>query len=96
LVLFFRGSKGRAAPDATRELARRVRALLELPDEATVSVTEFACGDPACAGAETAIIVMRPGHRTEHVKLLMPVSSVDDDALRSALVPLAHSPAGTP
>ena len=96
MVLLFRGGKGRAAPDATRELARRVRTLLELPDEATVSVTEFACGDPVCGGAETAIIVMRPGRRTEHVKLLMPVSSVDDDALRSALAPLAHSPAGTP
>ncbi len=96
MVLLFRGGKGRAAPDATRELAARVRALLELSDEATVSVTEFACGDPACGGAETAIIVMRPGRRTEHVKLLMPVSSVGDDALRSALAPLAHSPAGTP
>jgi hypothetical protein len=95
VVLLFRGGKGRAAPDATRELARRVRALLELPDEATVSVTEFACGDPACGGAETAIIVMRPGRRTEHVKLLMPVGSVGDDALKLALRPLARSPAGT-
>ncbi|HEY8268320.1 MAG TPA: hypothetical protein VIG34_06635 [Xanthobacteraceae bacterium] len=95
MVLLFRGGKGRAAPDATRELARHVRELLELPDEATVSVTEFACGDPACGGAETAIIVMRPGHRTEHVKLLMPVSSVSDDALRSALAPLVHSSAVT-
>lgn len=95
MVLLFRGGKGRIAPDPTRELARRVRALLELPDEATVSVTEFACGDPACGGAETAIIVMRPGRRTEHVKLLMPVSSVGDDALKSALAVLAYSPAGT-
>ena len=95
MVLLFRGGKGKAAPDATRELAQRVRTFLELPDEATVSVTEFACGDPACGGAETAIIVMRPGRRTEHVKLLMPVATVDDEALRSALAPLAHSPAGT-
>lgn len=95
MVRLFRGGKGKGAPDATRELAGRVRALLELPDEATVSVTEFACGDPACGGAETAIIVMRPGHRTEHVKLLMPVGSVDDAALKLALQPLARSPAGS-
>ena len=79
----------------TRELARRVRELLELPDEATVSVTEFACGDPACGGAETAIIVMRPGRRTEHVKLLMPIASVGDDALRSGLAPFVLSKSGT-
>ena len=90
MVLLFRGSKGRAAPDVTRELARRVRALLELPDEATVSVTEFACGDPACGGAETAIIVMRPGRRTEHVKLLQPVATVGDEDLKRALDPLAN------
>lgn len=91
MVLLFRGGKGRAAPDATRELARRVRALLELPDEATVSVTEFACGDPACGGAETAIIVMRPGRRTEFVKLLQPVAAVVDDDLQRALAALANS-----
>lgn len=91
MVLLFRGGKGRAAPDATRELARRVRALLELPDEATVSVTEFACGDPACGGAETAIIVMRPGRRTEFVKLLQPVATVVDDDLQRALAALANS-----
>ena len=91
MALLFRGGKGRAAPDATRELARRVRVLLELPDEATVSVTEFACGDPACGGAETAIIVMRPGRRTEHVKLLQPVATVVDDDLQRALAALANS-----
>ncbi len=96
MVLLFRGGKGRAAPDATRELATRVRALLDLPEEATVSVTEFACGDPACGGAETAIIVMRPGRRTEHVKLLMPVALVGDDALKAALTPLVRSTPGTP
>jgi len=95
VVLLFRGGKGRAAPDATRELAQRVRVLLDLPEAATVSVTEFACGDPACGGAETAIIVMRPGRRTEHVKLLMPVASVGDDALRAVLAQIVHSKSGT-
>ena len=96
MVLLFRGGKGRAAPDATRELAVRVRKLLDLPEEATVSVTEFACGDPACGGAESAIILMRPGRRTEHVKLLMPVASVSEDALKAALAPLKRQVAGTP
>lgn len=80
---------GNVAPDATRELARRVRAILGLEDEATVSVTEFACGDPDCGGAETAIIVMRPGRRTEFVKLMMPVARVGEAELRSSLEALA-------
>ena len=83
--------RGKSAPDATRKLARRVRALLDLSDDATVSVSEFACGDPACGGAETAIIVMRPGHRTEHVKLLQPVATVGDDDLKRAFAALANS-----
>jgi hypothetical protein len=83
--------RGKDAPDATRELARRVRVLLDLSEDAAVSVTEFACGDPACGGAETAIIVMRPGRRTEHVKLLQPVATVGDDDLKRALSALANS-----
>jgi len=83
--------RGKGAPDATRELARRVRVLLDLSEEATVSVTEFACGDPACGGAETAIIVMRPRQRTEYVKLLQPVATVGDDDLKRALAALVDS-----
>lgn len=89
MARLFRGRRGEVAPDATRDLARRVRAVLSLSADATVSVTEIACGDPACGGAETAIIVMRPGRRTESVKLMMPVASVDDAALAAALAPLA-------
>jgi hypothetical protein len=81
--------RGKEVPDATREVARRVRALLGLSEEATISVTEFACGDPACGGAETAIILMRPGRRTEHVRLLQPVATVSDEDLTRALASLA-------
>lgn len=91
MARLFRSGKSEAAPDATRELARRVRAALGLSEDATVSVTEIACGDPACGGAETAIIVMRPGRRTEFVKLLQPVATVGEDDLKRALEPLAQS-----
>jgi hypothetical protein len=90
MARLFRKGKGEAAPDASRELARRVRALLGLPEDATVSVTEIVCGDPACGGAETAIIVMRPGRRTEFVKLMQPVATVGEDELRRALAKLAE------
>lgn len=71
-------------PDATRELSRRVRERLSLAEDATVSIVEIACGEAACGGSETAILVMRPGHATESVTLKKPVASVTDDDLLTA------------
>ncbi|WP_127089328.1 hypothetical protein [Aquabacter cavernae] len=93
MVRFFMRGKGgdgsrEAARDAAREVADKVRRLLDLDEEATVSVTEIACGDPACGGAETVILVMRAGRRTEAAKLLKPLSTVTEEELAEALVPL--------
>jgi hypothetical protein len=55
------------AEDATRVKAW-VRQILALPDDATVSVNEIACTDPACPGLETVILVMRPGAKTRAYK----------------------------
>ncbi|HSI42487.1 MAG TPA: hypothetical protein VLA00_18225 [Xanthobacteraceae bacterium] len=86
--LFFKRSGGEAAPDAARELAARARALLGVGPETTVSISEIACGDPACGGAETVVLVMRPGRRTEAAKILKPLASVVDEDLAAALAPL--------
>ena len=91
--LFMRGRSAgdgarEAARDAAREIADKVRRLLDLDDDATVSVTEIACGDPACGGAETVILVMRAGRRTEAAKLMQPLSTVTETELAAALVPL--------
>ncbi|MDQ0504594.1 hypothetical protein [Xanthobacter agilis] len=80
--------------DAARALADRVRRLLDLEEEATVSVSEISCGDPACGGAETVVLVMRPGRRTEAAKVLCPMSEVTEDALLAALKPLSGPPGG--
>ncbi|MCS0493537.1 hypothetical protein [Ancylobacter mangrovi] len=87
-LFFRRGQSAEAAPDAARELAARARALLGVDEETTISITEIACGDPACGGAETVVLVMRPGRRTEAAKLFKPLSEVHDDDLREALQPL--------
>ncbi len=84
-----RGASGEGARDAARKLADRIREILQLEEEASVSVTEIACGDPACGGAETVILVMRPGRRTEAAKLLKPLATVTEDELIPALAPLA-------
>lgn len=87
-LFFRRGAGAEAPPDAARELAVRARAMLGVGEETTVSITEVACGDPACGGAETVILVMRPGRRTEAAKLYCPLASVTDEALIEALQPL--------
>ncbi|MFG1465396.1 hypothetical protein V5F77_21160 [Xanthobacter sp. DSM 24535] len=88
--LFMRGrGDGQGARDAARTLADSVRRILELDEEASVSVSEIACGDPGCGGAETVILVMRAGRRTEAAKLLKPLSTVTDAELVAALAPLS-------
>lgn len=77
-----------AARDSARALADLVRETLALEPEATVSVSEISCGDPACGGAETVVLVMRPGRRTEAAKVLMPMAQVTPEALMAALAPL--------
>lgn len=91
MVRFFmrgRGAEAAGGRDHARKLADRVREILALEEAATVSVSQIACGDPACGGSETIILVMRPGRRTEAAKLLKPLATVTDDELVAALVPL--------
>ncbi|GGF74041.1 hypothetical protein GCM10007301_37320 [Azorhizobium oxalatiphilum] len=91
--LFMRGrgeGSGTQMRDATRALADMTRRLLALEEEATVSVSEIACGDPACGGAETVVLVMRPGHPTQAAKVLMPVARVTEEDLLAALQPLSQ------
>ncbi len=80
--------------DATRALADMARRLLDLGEDATVSVSEIACGDPACGGAETVVLVMRPGERTQAAKVMMPVANVTEADLLGALRPLVTTPRG--
>lgn len=93
--LFMR-RRGEAGPalDASRALADLVRTTLSLEEAATVSVSEISCGDPACGGAETVVLVMRPGRRTEAAKVLMPMAQVTPEALLAALRPLMPGEAG--
>jgi hypothetical protein len=89
-LFFRRGRDSEAAPDAARELAAKARAILGVGEETTLSITEIACGDPACGGAETVVLVMRPGRKTEAAKVLRPLATVTEDDLREALATLAN------
>ncbi|MGA0531848.1 hypothetical protein [Hansschlegelia sp. KR7-227] len=78
MALFFRAREDPARADASRRVAALVRETLALSEDDAVTVSEIACGDPACGGAETVVLIMRAGRKTEAVKLMMPMATVTD------------------
>ncbi|WP_020177545.1 hypothetical protein [Methylopila sp. M107] len=77
-LLFRRQPEDPARADASRRVAGLVRAALALGEDDHVTVSEIACGDPACGGAETVALVMRVGRKTEAVKFMMPMAQVSE------------------
>jgi hypothetical protein len=75
-LLFRRTPDDPARADASRRVAGLVRDMLGLGDDDHVTVSEIACGDPACGGAETVVLLMRAGRKTEAVKFLKPMAQV--------------------
>jgi hypothetical protein len=85
-LFLFRGrQRDPDAVDASKRITDWTRAILALPDAATVSVSEIACGEPGCGGVETVVLVMRPGRKTEAVKVKMGLGLVTEETLRTAL-----------
>lgn len=84
-LLFRRNREDPERADASRRLSALVRDILALGEDDAVTVSEIACGDPACGGAETVVLVMRVGRKTEAVKLMMPMASVAEEDLRREL-----------
>jgi hypothetical protein len=70
--------------EASRRIAALVREILALGEEDAVTVSQIACGDPVCGGAETVVLVMRKGHRTAAMKMRMPMASVGEAEIRAA------------
>jgi hypothetical protein len=90
MALFFRN---RAASvrrkEAAFDLMVEARAILDLDDDTVVSVSEHACGDPGCCGAQTVILLMRPRQATEAVRIDKPIDAVTRADLVAALAPPA-------
>jgi len=84
-LLFRRNREDPERADASRRLSALVRDILALGEDDAVTVSEIACGDPACGGAETVVLVMRVGRKTEAVKLMMPMARVAEEDLRREL-----------
>jgi hypothetical protein len=71
--------------DASRRLSLLVREVLALGEDDGVTVSEIACSHPECGDAETVVLIMRLGRRTEAVKVLKAMRLVTEDDLRRAL-----------
>jgi|LNFM01.1.fsa_nt_gb hypothetical protein len=91
MARFFFNRRGQdpETADASRRLTALVRDILQLSEDDGVTVSEIACSHPECGDAETVVLVMRLGRRTEAVKVLKAMSLVTEDELRKAL---AQSP----
>lgn len=71
--------------DASRRLTASVREILTLGPDDGVTVSEIACSHPECGDAETVVLIMRLGRRTEAVKILKAMRLVTEDDLRASL-----------
>ena len=78
-------------PDPERQAAATrikdwVRLALSLPEEATISVNEIECGDPACpGGVETVVLVRGRASVLKAVKLPGPMTDLAEAAVREAV-----------
>jgi hypothetical protein len=80
------GAEKAAASEAAARIKAEVREILDLPAAAAIAVNEIICADPACPGAETVILVMAPGKKTQAIKLQMAMAEVTSPALNEALL----------
>lgn len=83
-----RGGDPEAADQAAR-ITAITREALGLGEADGVSVSEIACSHPECGDAETVILVMRAGRKTEAVKVAKAMRLASDDEVRAALATLA-------
>lgn len=65
-------------PEIAAQIKGWTRVALTLDNDATISVNEIICADPACPGSETVILVMVPGQRTKAYKVQAAMAEVDE------------------
>lgn len=80
------GRKPDPETEAARERVRGwMREALGGAVEVSFTVSEIACGDQACGGVETVVLVMWPGRPTEAVKLRGPMTAATWPAVLDAV-----------
>lgn len=89
MALLFRNRPSERRKDAAFDLMMRARGILNVDDDAVVSVSEHDCGDPECRGVRTVILIMRPDRPTQAIKINKPLDGVTAAELSDALAPFA-------
>ena len=89
MALLFRNRPSGRRKDAALDLMMRARGILNVDDDAVVSVSEHDCGDPECRGVRTIILIMRPDRPTQAIKINKPLDAVTAAELSDALAPFA-------
>lgn len=72
-------------PEAIARLKLETRALLALPDDVAVSVTELACRDPACPDLETVVAIISAGNKPRLARIHKTIPEVTTADLTAAL-----------
>ncbi|MFC7051879.1 hypothetical protein ACFQI3_04170 [Hansschlegelia quercus] len=85
MALLFRARESPERADASRRIAAYARQALSLGEDDAVTVSEIACGDPECGGAETVILIMRVGRKTEAVKVKKAMALATEGEVAEAL-----------
>jgi hypothetical protein len=73
---FRRPQRNSAAAETLKAI---VREAAQLNETDIVSVNEIMCADPACAGPETIVLIMREGMPTQALKFLKPLNEVSKE-----------------
>ena len=71
----------RPSLETIRRIKRELREALDLPDEATVTLTELACLEDGCAPVETVFGLLHPDAPLLQHKVHKPAGAVDADDL---------------
>ncbi len=77
-------SSKKASLDRVRRIKRALREALELPEDATVTVTQLACLEEDCAPVETVIGLLRAGAPQLQHKVHKAADAVDAEDLARA------------
>lgn len=84
-------------PEAIDHIKATVRAVLNLPDEVVVSVTELACREAGCPDIETVVAILAAGRKPLTVRFHTSIPDITDaelDATLRALDPDKHAGTG--
>jgi hypothetical protein len=86
-VLFF-PRKPNHQWNAVLGLKKYARTVINADDETIVCISERDCGDPACGGARTIVLIIHPTRPVEAVGIDKPLGQITQADLSGALAPL--------